>query len=131
MDLILELRIKRFCVLIKDLEARNWQEVVECVIWLALHPNALNVPLDVIVDIRQRSENSKRDKKLILANLIQWKLAIFLLCEHLAVLGDEGAVLIECEENVDDEPVGENDEDEDGADAACDRLVLARLLVCE
>ena len=122
--LILELRIKQFYVLIKDLEARDWQEVFKRVVWLALHPDPLNVPLDVIVNIRQRSENSKRDKKLILANLIQWKLAIFLLSEHFAVLGDEGAVLIECEENVDDEPVGENDEDEDGADAACDRFVL-------
>ena len=131
MDLILELRNKRFFVLIKDLEARNRQEVFERVVRLALYPDPLNVPLDVIVDIRQRRENSKRDKKLIHTNLVQWKRAIVLLSEHLAVGGDERAVLIEGEEDVNDDPVGKDDEDEDGADAACDCLVLARLLVCE
>ena len=68
---------------------------------------------------------------MIHANLVQWKRAIVLLSEHLAVGGYEGAVLIEGEEEVDDDPVGEDDEHEDGADAACDRLVLPRLLVSE
>ena len=54
MDLILELRIKHSIVLTEDLEARNRQEVFERVVRLALYPDPLNVPLDVIVDIRQQ-----------------------------------------------------------------------------
>ena len=53
-DLILELRIKHSIVLTEDLEARNRQEVFERVVRLALYPDPLNVPLDVIVDIRQQ-----------------------------------------------------------------------------